>query len=424
MNQLFCIIIYAILWLVTSIIAYIKIRKINLATLLVTGYFITSLTSIYFYFNAPVSREIFNVTFGPFIFLYFCILITIYPILRYNKVLDYIYLPPIKDHHIVLGFLLVISPFIIDSFIELFLASLSADAISLSDAYETDANTVVRSLSKIGVWGYLISHYLAYLWPILFFYCLSQSSLYCKISIIALLAFMIEIMQGYVGGNRVTLVRFILYFFIVFALMKNNLSKLMLKRIKISSIVVLGIIISAISIITIVRLDGLSVDFDMQSFLSLYTGEGCIRFSQYIWELDKTSNGDTCFSLFKDLFGFDTFVDNMERRDYYEGYFKIPTYIFYTYIGDFVQDLGKIGTLLLCLFVNRVLIFILKINVSKYVKCNFITIFILSTILEIFYFGFMYYNFKTYSDQLQLFSSLIAVLLLNMFCTKLNRIYK
>lgn len=218
MNQLFCIIIYAILWLVTSIIAYIKIRKINLATLLVTGYFITSLTSIYFYFNAPVSREIFNVTFGPFIFLYFCILITIYPILRYNKVLDYIYLPPIKDHHIVLGFLLVISPFIIDSFIELFLASLSADAISLSDAYETDANTVVRSLSKIGVWGYLISHYLAYLWPILFFYCLSQSSLYCKISIIALLAFMIEIMQGYVGGNRVTLVRFILYFFIVFAL--------------------------------------------------------------------------------------------------------------------------------------------------------------------------------------------------------------
>lgn len=147
---------------------------------------------------------------------------------------------------------------------------------------------------------------------------------------------------------------------------------------------------------------------DIWTWISLYLGEGSLRFSQYVWNLNTTSAGDTCFSFIKDLLGLETFTDNTSRRDFYEVRLGIPTSIFYTMIGDFYQDLGFVGTIILVIIIYIILNKMLQRIVNKH-SFTFVSLFFISIFTLIFLHGFMYYIFKQYSLQMNLFLSFILI---------------
>lgn len=412
-SEIGSIIAYTVLWFLLFVFHYKKRERIGIAGYIMLTYGSMSLTSIYFYYNAPFMREIFNVTFWPFVFLFLCIFLWIAPFIKHSDNLDKIKLIRYSDPNSSIRlFVIAVSPFVMECFIELFFLAYHADAVSLSDAYANKDFSVTQQLTQIGRLGYTISHFGAYIWPIIIFYCISKKGFYLKLSIIPLIAYTNEILQGYVNGDRVTLVRFFLYLGIVFLLMKNTLSKKQVKIITRLGITVFSILVLSLFIITIGRFNSIEGDYSMLGFLSLYSGEGCIRFSQYIWDLNYYSSGDTCFSLIKDFLGLDTFTDNFDRREFYEAKMKIPTYIFYTFIGDFVQDFGKIGALLLSVVASLSISNLIKTTIKKG-YCTFLHLFLISIVLQIIFFGFMYYNFKTYSDQLQLLASFLFFLFLD-----------
>lgn len=413
MNEITCIIVYTIAWFLFSFLFLRKEKNLNIVTLIPCIYAITSVTSIVFYYNAPEIRAIFNITFTPFVYLFACVLICIIPLVGNTDVFSKIKLIRINDRGFLPLAFFLLSPLIFISFTELSILAYNSDAVSLSDAYSNKTD-ISQSLSKAGAYGYLFCHFFVYAFPFLFFYCLKKEELKYKIcSVIIFLAFWVEILQGYVGGSRVILLRFFLYFLIVFLLMKNYLAKAMVRKIKIISACAIGLAIMGMALITFGRLNDMGIDYDILNFITLYTGEGDIRFSQYIWDLNRTGSGDVCFSLLKNIFGYSTFTDNFLRRDFYENYLNIPSYIFYTFIGDFYQDFGRIGTFVFCIIINRLLTFsINRIKRHNY-ECSLINMFFLSVMFQIFYFGFMYYNYKTYSDQLQLAWSLLSILAFN-----------
>ena len=417
MNEVLNIIYYALVWSVLAITYFYRNRRISISFLLLLDYALTSLTSIYFYFNAPLSRYIDNVTFLPFVYLFVCIFICIYPILKEEKVLSSIKVRYYNDHNLIPIFLLLVSPFILVTVYELFLASYKMDAVSISEAYGNLDYSVSMVLSSTARKGYILCHFLAYVWPFAIFYCLSKKGIYRYCSIIALLAYIVEILQGYLSGDRVTLLRFFLYISIVFYLFKNNMVKKIYRKIMFFGFSSFFVIILLMLYISYAWIDNMGTDLEMNSFLALYSGEGCIRFSQYIWGLDKVSFGDTSFSLIKWISGLDTFTNNADRRAFYENFFQIPTYIFFTFIGDWVQDLGKVLTLIFCILINRIEFGILA-RIKKYGNALLIDIFFLSILLQIFFFGFMYYNFKTFNDQLQLIPPFIMILFIELWSYK------
>ena len=411
MAEIVSICLFSFIWLV-SIYIHFKKKGWDIANTIMFVYFFSSLTSIYFYFNVPVGHEVDNITLPPLLYLFMAILICIFPLLRYGDRIENISLTINKSQgHILYLIICMISPFVILAFGELSILCYESNSISIVDSYSDETFSIGKQMSRIGRVGYTISHFGAYIWPTIFFYIISNTK-YRILAFVSLIAFANEILQGYASGDRVTLVRFVLYFFIVFYLVKNMIETKVRKRILIFAFSVILIVVSALLLITIARFDNISSDYSMGGFVTLYSGEGCLRFSQYIWDLNVTSNGDTCFSFFKYILGFDTYTDNFLRRLHYESIFKIPTYIFYTFVGDFYQDLGIVGTILFCIFLAYFLKKIIFMNV-KNKGLSLLPFFILTIFLQIYLFGFMYYNFKTFNDQLQLIAPIVLFGLLD-----------
>lgn len=407
-SELLCIIAYSVMWSLAFLLYFKKKKQsIGIAGYMILVYALMSYTSIYFYFNVPVMREVFNVTFLPLIYLMVCILLWIRPFLKYDNILSEVRLVNINDKNNLINIMLImISPLILFTFFESFMMVINIDTMSLGDAYANKDVSATSSLSRFGRLGYTIAHWGTYMWPMIFFNGLSRGGKSAVYAYIALVAYFIEIMIGYANGDRVTLVRFFLYIGITFLLMRNLLDDSTSHKIKRVGIISFASIVLLLSFITISRLNDISRDYDMGGFVSLYSGEGCIRFSQYIWDLHYYSDGDTSFSLLKNMAGLDTFTDNFARREYYEGKMGIPTYIFYTFIGDFYQDLGRIGTLIFSIIASLFIEKLLNSAVSKG-YCNYIPFFLLTLIIQVIFFGFMYYNFKTYNDQLQLIAPFV-----------------
>ena len=415
-SELLSIIAYASMWCCAFLVYYKKKRTIDVPATMILTYSLTALTSIYFYLNPSFAagREIFNVRFIPLVYLYVCILIWIRPFIIHGESLRNIKLSLTNNDTVTLGLSIVIIPFVLVCFAELVLLSIEANVISLSEAYADSDFSMSAQLSRVGRLGYTISHWGAYIWPIFFFMTLIKRK---KYGFVFLLAYINEILQGYVSGDRVTLVRFFMFLTIVFVLMKNQMPDEMVRKIRRIGLITFSALVFILLFLTIARLYGMSSDYEMNSFLALYTGEGCIRFSQYIWDLKFFSNGDTNFALIKEFFGANTFTDLNLRRDFYESKMGIPTYIFYTFIGDFFQDFGKWGTLIFSVFMGWLTERVIVSSIKKSF-CGFTKFFFICIIMQIIFFGFMYNNFDAYNDQLQLIAPLIFFPLLELFSKK------
>lgn len=389
-----------------TIFLVVRHRRVNIAVFLLSLYGISSATSIYFINNITfISEQDINIY--AIIYYFIMVLISVFPFALYSNRLSETPLKLFNNKGKIELFVLFCSPFIIEIFFEYFYCFITTQQDSLATIYEDDIDILSRKLSFIGKKINYLFSFISYLWPILLIYSLKKNNK--KMTYILLLQILNEFLKGYICAGRVYLVRYVLYLVLVFLIGEATLSAKVKKYAIIGFVSVLSFIVVLLTYITVSRYDSMNSDsMDIMTWVSLYLGEGCLRFSQYIWNMDAISYGDTCFSGVKSLLGMETYTDNEIRRLHYEPILKIPTHIFYSYVGDIVIDFGKGIAFLLNILCSFFTLKILK-RVDKQGYINGTQFFILLIISNMIAFGFMYFVYKIHVVQIGLLVTIILL---------------
>lgn len=366
-----------------------------------------------------------NVTIMPLLYIIICVYIVVFPFVVFSRSLSNLTVTPIRNYERMNDFFIILLPFVSFLFVELLYGAFSTNTQSLGDIYETsfdsggkENNSYALSWINQRVMNFIFRLY--FVWPILLFECLRRKGLIKKMAIVPSLCILCLILQYYTSAQRVGIVRTIMYIFVVYYFYKNSLSLLLKNRIRKYGTIALALLATLLILITIARYSVMSdMNLSIGEWLSLYLGEGPIRFSNYIWDLNRTSDGDTSFSFIKSVFGLDTFLDYYDRRLFYESYFGIPTNIFYTFVGDWYQDFGRVGTVALCVFFMIIEYAILKRAIQKR-KLSSLMVFSISIIAFAIMFGFMFFVFKVAAAQENIVQSLFALLVIKIFTSHGN----
>lgn len=415
------VILYSLAWLVTFYVSVIKNKNYGLGGLVVCAYLVSSLFSVYFIQNLS-SFTLLHVDenkmrIAPFCFLFINILLCTYPLIHFDQALSTLKVDIHKYNKVFEQFALWLSPFVVYAFIVLCIHDVNLNTNALANVYAdtSEGKDSLEGLDWLGKKCAVLMAYLSYIWPIAFFVCLVGKRK--KIAIIPILGVFCSFLISYAAGARVGIFKSALYFLIVYLLFKSTLDIKTVKRLNVVILVAISGIVLLFALITISRFG--DSDEDVMSWVSMYAGEGALRFSENAWNLTKTSNGDMCFSLVKQFFGFDTITDNNIRRDFYETRLGIPTIIFYTFLGDWYIDLGIVPTVLLSCLMFFCLMRIIKKAIQR--NCfNLMQILTLAILVRILAFGFMYYSEKTYGAQLDIIRSFILMWLIIKFGGKNN----
>lgn len=137
--------------------------------------------------------------------------------------------------------------------------------------------------------------------------------------------------------------------------------------------------------------------------LSLYAGESFLNFNGDMWNMQNYSDGQNCMAYFIDKFN----GEKEPGRDY-EALEKIThrrMNVFYTFIGDYYTDLGRIGTVILVLILTTV--FSKLLRAKKNISIGNIILF--STYVKILLLGFTYWTYLNFSMEI-IVNILIALL--------------
>ncbi len=401
MNQFnFNLFVYPGLFVITFIIYIFKRRKIILSTYMLMIYTITSLSSIYYYYNT--SKDYSHLELAPYLYLFILMYIGMYPILKFDER----NIAKINTNGVgsFLVFLSVFySLFVWEGTLENFFLAIKSSSISLNQIYDS-STSMDSGLSYIGKKINYITKISNDIIPFLFFYYLTQNNKNKYVIIGLGVGLFSSILNGYANAERVILVRQFLNMSVYYLLFKKYLSAKTNNYIKISSILFLSIFIIALALITTSRFGNLNSDSTISSWITLYTGEGPLRFNTEMWNLTDFTYGKFSFETFRDALGLETYSTYQLKLSSLESKTGLMLNVFYTYIGDWFVDFGPYGTILLSLFVYLVFSKLTKMRDGEIKIYN---IFLIGVFMKIFMFGFTYYTFQVRFEQVILLTSLL-----------------
>lgn len=400
---------YFVAWLLLTSIFLWRKKHIGFGGVLLITYTISAFTSIIFNdATLFISGKVIKVDALVYLFVFSNIIML--PVYIHSNELSNFEFKENGSKELLKLFLIVSIPLSFEALLETIVIAINTNVNTLGDIYESEVDLLGDKLSFIGRKTTSIVRWFTYLWPILFWYLLSPNNPYKKYAIGPLLAMLQLLLWAYAGAQRVAIVRYIFYIYIIYLLLKNNIDEKVRSKILLfgGGIVVCSIVL--LFLITISRFNNNDLSINIWEWISLYTGEGPMKFCENIWSNTVYQNGDNTISIFKEILGFDTFTDIDEKRDFYLMKGGAPTNIFYTMIGDFVYDFGLIVT-----GVVSIIIAILINMYFKYIiKRGYVTIaslFTLGLILLSLEFGFMYFCFKQNNVQHSLIYSIVFLLL-------------
>lgn len=150
-------------------------------------------------------------------------------------------------------------------------------------------------------------------------------------------------------------------------------------------LLVLGL--SAISVSRFAANDTKDSDKVIDQWIAQYLGEGMVRFSDDCFPIKEQLNGDKNFSFIKSIVGFKEETDNEKANLKYEAKLKIPTSVFYTFIGSYYLDFNFVGTLFIAILVLCVMMKV-SVQINKQCKIGFIEALILIKFFKMIATGF------------------------------------
>ena len=386
--------------------------NVDATSFIILYYGISAFVSI-FYYNASngVYRDYSKITLFPFLYLFVAVLITLYPIYVYNKKSPVIKLP----NHIQSKFFMLLSLVIVLCMILPFLESLikipqALANDSMSNAYEQrlyNSSSSLEYLSFMGRKFFLILWRLNNVIPILVFVHMIRSGK--KKYIIGLcLAIMTIWIHSMVLGGRSKLVQNGLYVVFCFFVFKDYFTENVRRNIIKYGSLVLSCAVVAVAAVTISRFSSMqnSRMGSIWEWVGLYAGEGILNFNAYNWYVTKTLNGYGTFGLPISLVTGEkldvAFFWNLGKI------LGIKGNIFYTYVGTFLNDYGKVGALVVLFVLAKLTILAYKGRIgSSITKLALICLW--GKILLI---GPIFYTYGSIDDQWNLLVAVVVAYLL------------
>lgn len=411
------IILFSIFFLALFFVYNLKwqhFKSVNTTSFLFFYYFVAAILALVFYnFSNGNFRNYDNLQAIPFFYLAICIIITFYPIYKYDKSSYKVFLSKkqlaiIDILCVVLGLISILP--LIESAIQL--PSSLASEQSIADAYarrQAGLNLNLNFHSALGEKLYWIISLFSLLIPCLLMVQITKRKMNIPLLLGLISCFLNVAMHNMIVGGRSNSMQDMLYLIAVYLLFKNNIPRKRLAKINIAGIVLVLFFVSSIMIVSISRYvtsDSLYYDNVFDS-LSLYAGEGFLNFNNDLWHITKSSDGYKTMGLI---------ISIMEGKKVDAAAIwaagertGIHGNIFYTYIGSIVMDYGKeIAFLLISIF---------SILVSRlFTNHNHISFFkfmLLCAWAKIIVVGPIFYAYTTVDSQISLLLCVLLGFILN-----------
>lgn len=367
------------LYVITLVLYYYKKRTIDLAFICITMFSISSIGSIIYYSFPEIEIGYSNVTLKPLIYVYVLFLIIVFPLAKLK-------LADIKQFNVSFKYLELFSlvfivasiPVFFNLIIDLFTQSFAGNYFALM--YDNDSdNSKLLLIPAVQPFYAVIRRFYDIVVVLFLLNILKGNKRYSYLLFLSILTFFImPFLSGSRGGIVISAMKLVGYYIVFSALYPQKIRRLF----KVTGIVTLSLLIMLLAVISISRFNDKahSGSYMIQQWVSLYLGEGFIRFSDVLWDIQRTLDGDKNFPFLKSLLGFDVILDNDKAIEVYSAYLGAKTDVFYTFVGSFYIDFGR------------------KLNVVWFMLLSFISYLIVRTInrtksinfLQIFYIVYLY----------------------------------
>lgn len=412
--------------LIFNLIAYIILflryqkrkRRFDLGSIILLIWVLGSAGCVWYYTFPSISSSYPNVSFIPFTYI-FCINIIIFrPFCKEDyklikKIETYNLAPVLRA--ISVFFTLVNIPCFLCLLYDLFTFQMSGSA--LADVYGLDEDKAELLFpSTIKPFYSIIRQFTQFI-IFLFFYNLTLHKrnplLIFGLTLNIVVFFLFPILTASRGGVIAVLLSCIFYFF----MLKNLFNPVILKKLQTISIISISLLVLGISAISVSRLGNFSNRITMDQWIAQYVGEGMIQFSDILWEKDTELNGVQTVPVLKAMIEPD--IKNFEKsKSKYDAKLHAPIWVFYTYVGDFVIDYGKIKTVIIFILMSIFIKYLLKsnkgnISMFKIIILNYF--FILITV------GITADIYRTYYTQIEIFYVLFLLFILYTLSTLIKK---
>ncbi len=412
------LLIYNFILFISLIVAIKKYKRVCISTFLMLWLLITGIISFaYYYASNDYIRDYSNITFPPLMYLFICYLITLIPLFRFDDNKNNALILNKSQESLINKFTMFIIIVSFEPFLEnlLRLPDVLMNNNLSSEIYDMRLEgKSFDHLSFIGRKLFRISTSFELLYPILLFYYLTKDAIKIKYIyglIMVIVSFWIHELAL---GGRSNLVQNMFYLLTVYFLMYRYLNK-KINHLLIKYGLIFGIIgVGSVMLISISRFNNMD-DEKMTLFLwlGLYAGEGILNFSSLMWDVVKTTNGNSTFVLLLNILGFN---DGVSVRGMWEMGDKlgIPGNIFYTYVGAFYKDFN-----IYAIFVISLITLVVTKLTNKSKKITLFQILLLCMCARIVCIP-TFYTFSTQISQINALFSIIFALFLNSLKTKIK----
>lgn len=388
------------------LLAYYLYRKrtLNLGIVILGIFTVSAMGSAWYYSFPKVSIFYPNITFIPLLFLFGCIFISIKPLLDF----DLRNTTGLNDSNIAECFDVMSYVFSIACllpFIELLLklSSVSLAGSFFGQMYETNEDKALYFFSPIGKVCFAVLRHLTDFVILLFFYQLTKRKLNRTVLIGLGLGIvtigMFKLLSGSRGGVF-GLVITVLFYFVIF---KNVMQRGRYIFIRKVLLVLFALCVTAIGIVSISRFGYSSSysnpDASLDRWISQYAGESFVRFTDTVWPMTHTADGDQNFALLKSWFGeypyadYDTYLSSKEAK------VGVTLNVFYTFVGDLYVDFGFVGTILCVICLYGFERYLLRIKKSQY---NILQLIVIGQVFVMLCYGFSANVYRTIFIQREL----------------------
>ena len=378
-------------------------RSVNTTSFLFLYYFIAGILSLIFYnLSNGIFRNFNNLKATPFIFLAICIVISFYPIYKYDSfsykvVLSKKQLEVIDILCIILGIISILP--LIESVIQL--PSSFASEQSIADAYnrrQAGLNLKLNFHSALGEKLNWIITIFSLITPCLLMIQITKRKISIPLVLGLVSCFLNVVFNNMIIGGRSNSMQDMLYLIVVYMLFKKNIPKKRLAKINIAGLVLVLSFVVSIMIVTISRYVNSNVQYYDNAFetMSLYAGEGFLNFNNDLWQITKSSEGYKTMGLFISIVE----GEKVDAAAIWAAGEKTGVLgnVFYTYIGSIFMDYGKEMTLLIIIFFSILVSRILK----KYRHLSFFKFMLLCAWAKMLVVGPIFYAYTTVDSQISL----------------------
>lgn len=278
----------------------------------------------------------------------------------------------------------------------------------LADIYDSRIggnNNNYEYLSWVGRKLFWINFLLKDLFSVFLFYYIAKAEHLNKKIIIGLIFGILNpVIHGFALGGRSVTISTTFYIIFVYMLFRQYISTNRSKYIDRIIFYFILCIMALITIVTIARFMSKESSIDIWTWISLYSGEGILNFSNELWTItDVRSNGDNTFLFIRYILGLTDNTD-IESLRASRNIFNIRPQVFYTYLGAIYFDFNRIGTIIYVVIFSYIFCKICKIKKQTVQLSQMIYLSILGKFIVL---GFMIHTYSLWTDQLSLFFVLL-----------------